>query len=205
SAELALKAPGDAAALREALADCVEESDQVLSMMRTLMDVSAAETGVMKLERDRVELDALARQVVETYELVAEERGVRIVSGLEPATITGDGARLRQLVANLVDNAVKYTRAGGLVEVRTRAVGDHGDHAEIEVRDSGIGIGDEDRARIFERLYRGDRSRSEPGLGLGLSFVKAICEAHGGTVAVESAPDRGSTFTVSLPASGPPG
>ncbi len=202
AAELGLKVPQDAAAAREALADCIEESDRLLSTLRTLMDISAAETGVMRLDRSSIRLDALAREVLDTYEMVAEERGVRIVSGLEPVTVTGDAARLRQLLANLVDNAVKYTPARGTVEVRTHAAEDR---AEIQVHDSGIGIADEDRPHIFERLYRGDRSRAQPGLGLGLSFVKAICEAHGGAVAVESAPDHGSTFTVRLPVSGPPG
>jgi signal transduction histidine kinase len=200
SAELALKSPEDAAALREAVADCVEESDRLLSMLRTLMDVSAAETGVMHLERAPVQLDHVAREVVETYELVADEKGVRIVSSLEPASVIGDAVRLRQLVANLVDNAVKYTDASGLVEIRTRVTEGY---AEIEVRDSGVGIPAEDLPHIYERLYRGDRSRSQPGLGLGLSFVKAISEAHGGAVSVASAPDHGSTFTVRLPVAGP--
>ncbi|HEY3816421.1 MAG TPA: HAMP domain-containing sensor histidine kinase [Polyangiaceae bacterium] len=200
SAELALKSPEDAAALREAVADCVEESDRLLSMLRTLMDVSAAETGVMHLERAPVQLDHVAREVVETYELVADEKGVRIVSSLEPASVIGDAVRLRQLVANLVDNAVKYTDASGLVEIRTRVTEGY---AEIEIRDSGVGIPAEDLPHIYERLYRGDRSRSQPGLGLGLSFVKAISEAHGGAVSVASAPDHGSTFTVRLPVAGP--
>jgi signal transduction histidine kinase len=200
AAELGLKAPEDAAALREALADCVEESDRLLSMLRTLMDISAAETGVMRLDRGSVQLDALAREVLDTYDMIAEERGVRLVTGLEPVRVVGDAARLRQLVANLVDNAIKYTPSGGLVEVLTRAAGEQ---AQIEVRDSGIGIAAEDLPRIFERLYRGDRSRSQPGLGLGLSFVKAICEAHDGTIAVESSPGGGSTFTVHLPMEGP--
>jgi signal transduction histidine kinase len=99
-------------------------------------------------------------------------------------------------VANLVDNAIKYTEPGGLVEIRTRT---SGDHAEIDVKDTGIGIPERDLPHVFERLYRGDRSRSQPGLGLGLSFVKAICEAHGGTVTVESALNEGATFTVRLP------
>ena len=199
-AELALQSPEDTAALREALADSVEETERALSMLRTLMDISAAEAGVMHLDRQSVKLDVVAREVIDTYEVVAEARGVRIVSSLEPVTVTGDGGRLRQLVANLVDNAVKYTPTGGLVEVSTRA---SGDHVEIQVRDTGVGIADHDLPRIFERLYRGDRSRSEPGLGLGLSLVKAICEAHGGTVSVESRPNAGSRFTLRLPVSDP--
>jgi signal transduction histidine kinase len=196
AAELALQSRDDASALRDALGDAVEESERVLTMLRTLMDVSAAETGVMRLERLPVAMDQLVREVVEMYELVAEERGVRVVSHVEPAQVTGDATRLRQLVANLVDNALKYTPAGGLVEVDVRPVGGS---VEILVRDTGMGIADEDKPRIFERLYRGDRSRSEPGLGLGLSFVRAICDAHHGSVRVESRIGTGTEMTVSLP------
>lgn len=196
SAELALQGVGDAAALREALADAVEESDRVLTMLRTLMDISAAETGVMRLERAPVGVDELAREILETYELVAEERGVTLASHLEPARVTGDANRLRQLLANLVDNAVKYTKPGGRVDVSTRVAGGE---VEIVVRDTGAGIAEVDAPRIFDRLYRGDRSRSEPGLGLGLSFVKAICDAHGGRIRVDSEAGRGTTMTVTFP------
>ncbi len=196
SAELALQGAGDAAALREALADAVEESDRVLTMLRTLMDISAAETGVMRLERASVGVDELAREVIETYEMVAEERGVEMAAHLEPARVTGDATRLRQLLANLVDNALKYTKAGGRVEISTRVAGDE---VEIVVRDTGVGIADVDAPRIFDRLYRGDRSRSEPGLGLGLSFVKAICDAHKGRIQVDSLAGRGTTMTVAFP------
>ena len=195
-AELALKGPDDAGALREALADSVEETERVLSMLRTLMDISAAEAGAMRLEQESVDLDALVREVLDTYEVVADQRGVRLVSRLQPARLVGDETRLRQLVANLLDNAVKYTAAGGLVEVRTRT---SERMVSLEVRDTGTGIDDNDLPRIFERLYRGDRSRSQPGLGLGLSFVKAICEAHGGRIHVESSPGEGTTFTLRLP------
>jgi signal transduction histidine kinase len=195
-AELALQKPGDASALREALADSVEESERVLTMLRTLMDISAAETGVMHLERAAVGLDELVREVVETYDLVAEERGVRVVSRLEPTRVLGDPSRLRQLVANLVDNAVKYTQTGGVVEISARPAGES---VELRVTDSGVGIDEKDLPRIFERLYRGDRSRTEPGLGLGLSFVQAIIDAHGGTIRVESVVGNGTTFVATFP------
>ena len=199
-AELALNGPDDPAALRDALADSVEETERVLSMLRILMDISAAETGAMRLEHEPVSLDAVVREVLDTYDLVADERGVRIVSSLEPARLVGDGIRLRQLVANLIDNALKYTPVGGLVEVRTRALERV---VNLEVRDTGEGIDDNDLPHIFERLYRGDRSRPQPGLGLGLSFVKAICEAHGGSVQVRTAPGKGTTFTLRMPKNTP--
>jgi K+-sensing histidine kinase KdpD len=130
----------------------------------------------MRLDRAPVSIDALVRDVVEMCDLVAEERGVRLVSSLVPAQVRGDAVRLTQLVANLVDNAIKYTQPGGLVEITNRP---NDDKVEIRVRDTGMGIDPNDRPRIFDRLYRGDRSRSQPGLGLGLSFVKAICESRG--------------------------
>lgn len=198
AAELALRKPQDAGILREALADSVEESDRVLSMLRALMDISAAESGVMRLERQPVQLEVLARQVIDTYEMVAEERGVKLLSKLQPARVVGDETRLRQLIANLVDNALKYTPTRGLVELGTRQVERSG---EISVRDNGIGISEEDQPRIFERLYRGDRSRSEPGLGLGLSFVKAICDAHRGRIVVVSSVGQGTQVTITLPES----
>jgi signal transduction histidine kinase len=199
SAELALQKKDDAPALREALADSVEASERVLTMLRTLMDISAAETGVMRLERTPVSIDTLVREVLETYQIVAEERGVRLISHLEPTRVLGDANRLRQLLANLVDNAVKYTQAAGLVEISVRAI-EGG--AEIRVRDTGSGIAERDMPRIFDRLYRGDRSRSQPGLGLGLSFVKAICDAHDGAIRVESVVggvNQGTEFVVTLP------
>ncbi len=195
-AELALRSPEEPGGLREALADTVEESDRVLSMLRALMDISAAETGVMRLERKVVQLDTVAREMIESYGMVADERGLRLQSNLLAARVVGDATRLQQLIANLIDNALKYTPSGGVVEVSTRALQGS---VELTVRDNGVGIAGEEQPRIFERLYRGDRSRSQPGLGLGLSFVKAICDAHGGSIRVSSEVGKGTQVTVTLP------
>jgi signal transduction histidine kinase len=197
-AENALQGTDDPAALREALADCLEESDRVTSMLNTLMDISEAETGTMRLVREPVDLTALVRQTAEIYEDVAEEQGVRLAVATGPPLWTeADRNRLRQVVANLIDNAVKYTPRGGRVEVSTTAAGDA---VVVTVADTGPGIPPDEQPRIWDRLYRGDKSRSERGLGLGLSLVKAIVEAHGGRVAVEAAPGRGSRFELRLPA-----
>ena len=110
--------------------------------------------------------------------------------------MNGDRTRLEQVAANLLDNAVKYTPPGGRVEVDVQR---EGADAILRVRDTGPGIPPDELPRIWTRLFRGDSSRAERGLGLGLSLVKAIVEAHGGTVAVESEPGKGSTFIVSLP------
>ncbi len=196
TAELALREV-DPAAHREALADVVEESDRVLTTLRTLTDITEAESGAMRLERRSVALDELAREVVDLYAHVAEEAGVTLRAELaEPVVVNADRVRIAQALANLVDNAVKYTREGGEVVVSARR---EGERAVLTVRDTGIGIEADARGRIWDRLYRADPSRNQRGLGLGLSFVKAIVEAHGGEATVSSAPGRGSRFELRLP------
>jgi signal transduction histidine kinase len=108
-----------------------------------------------------------------------------------------DVPRIRQTFANLLDNAVKYTKEGGQVDVRCRRLGDE---TLVTFRDNGIGISPDDVPKIWDRLYRGDKSRSQRGLGLGLSLVKAFVEAHGGKIEVRSEPGAFSEFTVHLPA-----
>ena len=197
TAEMALADAADLDRYREALADCVEESDRVLVMLNTLMDISEAESGTMQLTREPVSLAAVVARAVELYHEVADAKEVALaVSAANDVVVTGDRTRLEQVAANLIDNAVKYTPAGGRVDVevaRTEGA------ALLRVRDTGLGISADELPHIFDRLFRGDRSRAERGLGLGLSLVKAVVEAHGGTVAVDSEPGRGSTFTVSLP------
>ena len=197
TAEVALGQGADPGAAREALADCVEESERVLNMLNTLMDITEAETGMMKLARERVDLCQLTREVVELYEYVAEEKKLKVNAELPaPCEASVDRIRMRQVFANLLDNAIKYTPEGGTVTVSLRCE----DHQAIAVfRDTGIGIPPEEQDKIWARLYRGDKSRSQRGLGLGLSLVKAVVEAHGGTVTVSSQPERGSEFTVRLP------
>jgi len=196
-AEVALRDVADPQRIREALADTLEESERVLAMLKMLMDISEAENGVMKLDLSSVDLSELARVVLDVYQDVAEEKGVRILTHLaNGVNVKADAIRLRQAVANLIDNAIKYTPAGGQVEVTT-ARAEPG--ALLAVKDTGMGISTEDLPRIWQRLYRADQSRSERGLGLGLSLVKAIVEAHGGQIEVRSELGAGSTFSVRLP------
>jgi len=200
-AERAL-ASNDPAALRDALADCVEESERVVAMLSTLMDISEAETGTMTLRREPTDLADLVRQTLELYEDVAEERGVRIETRTSgDVHIPLDRSRMRQVLANLVDNAVKHTPRAGRIEIAARR---DEDSARVTVSDTGVGIPADELPHIWDRLYRGDKSRAERGLGLGLSLVRAIVEAHGGTVAVSSAPGAGSRFELSLPVTPPP-
>jgi signal transduction histidine kinase len=197
SAERALaKPPGPAD--REAVSDALEEAEKVLLLLNTLMDISEAETGLMRLEKTDVPLAALAAEAAALYELVAEDRKITVSIDV-PAEIRafGDRQRLRQALVNLLDNALKYTPAGGAVTIFAES---HPGATVLAVRDTGPGIPREESSRIWERLYRGDKSRSARGLGLGLSLVKAIAEAHGGRAEVENAPSGGAVFRVFLPA-----
>jgi signal transduction histidine kinase len=196
TAESAL-ATNDPARHREALSDVLEESERVLSMLTTLMDISEAETGTMKLNLSQVELAKLAGEIRDLYEDSAEAAGVTLTANVPAGLIVAaDRDRLRQALANLVDNAIKYTPRDGRVDVEAAA---EQDHVEIRVRDTGVGIADQDLPRIFDRLYRGDQSRTTRGIGLGLSLVRAYVEAQGGSVTVTTSPGKGSTFTIKLP------
>ena len=203
AAEMALAGPPDLDRYREALADCVEEADRVLVMLNTLMDISEAESGAMQLRSEPVRLAEVVGRAVDLYRDVAEAKGVAMSLGEgsripdDDVIVMGDRTRLEQVAANLIDNAVKYTPSGGRVEV---AVGREDGQAVLSVRDTGVGIPPDELPRIWDRLFRGDSSRTERGLGLGLSLVRAIVKAHDGTVEVQSQPGSGSTFTVRLTA-----
>ena len=196
-AEVGVQATPDAAA-REALADCVEEADRVLTMLTALMDITEAESGVMPLNRENVAIAALLDSVMDVYQLIAEDKRISIRMDLETdLTAFVDVVRIRQVFANLVDNALKYTADGGSITISGRM---HAEQVIIEFMDNGMGISRDEQTRIWDRLYRGDKSRSQRGLGLGLSLVKAITQAHQGSVEVESDSSSGSTFIVTLPA-----
>jgi signal transduction histidine kinase len=200
SAELALEADTPESA-RDALADSIEETDRVLTMLNTLMDVTEAENGMMRLNLERCSISSLLAEVADLYELIAEEKSIEIKSHfLSPGYAEVDSNRMRQAFANLVDNAVKYTPAGGLVEIRCET---SGKNVLVTIRDNGMGVPLGEQNRIWDRLYRGDTSRSQRGLGLGLSLVKAVVEAHAGTISLKSEPGKGSEFTVVLAAAKP--
>jgi signal transduction histidine kinase len=184
-------------AAREALADCLEETQRVQATLDTLLDVAEAEAGAMKLRRETITAADMLTEVAELYEFAAEEKGARLEVREAPGVeFEGDRVRLRRALANLVDNALKYLGHGRSVVLSAEMT-----QSEIllRVQDDGLGISPEDLPRIWDRLFRADPSRSAPGMGLGLSLVKAIAEAHDGRAEVESTPGRGSIFLLRLP------
>ena len=196
TAELALSREREPEAYRAALARVVEATEAAQDTLDTVMEVAEAEAG-LAFDLASVSLDDLARDVADLYELVASEKGVALVfEAGDAGVLVGDKRRLRRALANLVDNAVKYTQAGGRVVLAT---GREGAEAWAAVRDTGPGIGADDLPRVWDRLYRAERTRHERGLGLGLGLARAIAEAHGGRIEAASVPGEGATFTLRLP------
>jgi signal transduction histidine kinase len=201
-AESALSGPADAAETRAALVECIEETDRIRTMLNSLLDVSAAENGVLPLQHEPVSVDQLLADAADLYTFVAEEKQVTISVAPETGLLaSGDPTRLRQVLANLVDNAVKYTPDGGRVFLAAKR---DGPRVQITVQDTGPGVPPGEQEKVWGRLFRGDQSRSKRGFGLGLSVVKAVVEAHGGHVHVTNAPEGGAVFTVELPLAGTP-
>ncbi|NCC60111.1 MAG: HAMP domain-containing histidine kinase [Verrucomicrobiae bacterium] len=203
SMETGLQSSGeDIQKIKEALADGMEESDRVLTILKVLMDVSEAEAGMLKLHKSVFNAKVLLLRVMDLYEFVAEDAKIQLkTESLFDMQIHADQTRLGQVLVNLVDNAIKYTEPGGAVSI---GMENTPEHLAFFVADDGIGISPSEQTKIWQRLYRCDTSRSQKGLGLGLCIVRAVVEAHGGTVKLESELGKGSRFTLLLPHSTPP-
>lgn len=161
---------------RESLLDCAEENQRMGELIDYLLAITAAEQGLDENRKRPCELHAILYEVADLYELAAEDKGVQLVTDIDPALrLEADAPGLRQAFANLLDNAIKYTPTGGRVSLSAQAE-DGG--CRVRLQDTGCGIAEQDLPHIFERLYRGDLSRQSPGHGLGLALVKAVMEAH---------------------------
>jgi heavy metal sensor kinase len=181
-------------------ASTIEECDRLLDMINTMLVISKTEAGVNKLDTQKMDIGAVVRDACELFRSPAEDKDLRLVCDAPGNfSISGDIRLIQRMIANLLDNAIKYTPAGGSIEMTVNIVNDA---AAITVKDTGVGISEKDIPRIFERFYRCDPSRSEAGIGLGLSFARAVARAHGGDIKVASTPDQGSTFTVTFPGTG---
>jgi signal transduction histidine kinase len=195
--ELLKRTPGMPESERaEVLQQVRNELDRLTRLVRHLLSLARADSG-QALNLGLVELDALA---VEAHrQTMATANGVTLrIQGIEPVAVTADPDRVKELLLILLENAVRYSEPGGLVSL---AVGRDGPWAKLVVADNGIGIAREDLPHIFDRFWRADsaRSRDRGGTGLGLAIARAIVDAHGGEILVDSTPGRGTTFTVHLP------
>lgn len=182
---------------REAALLINEEAERIRLLVDDLLYLSEIESGTVHLEIEEVDVDGLVEGAVRRLRLAAEDREVDLIPIVGGGTVQADGRRLEQVLANLIDNAVRYTSPGGTVTISARQVADG---ALIEVHNPGEPIPEADRLRVFDRFYQVDRSRS-PGRhrGLGLSIVHELVQAHGGNVSVDSSHERGTTFSVFLP------
>jgi two-component system sensor histidine kinase BaeS len=183
---------------RELMSSLLEEALLLQHVIDDLQDLSAADAGELRLHPQAVDLADLLPAVTDAFAGSADRAGVTLTVRAPSAVVTADPIRLRQAVGNLVTNAIRHTPAGGSVTVSSRT--ESSAHV-IDVDDTGSGLSAAERALVFERFWRAEKSRSRQtgGSGLGLSIVRKLVEAHGGTVSVDSAPGRGATFTVRLP------
>jgi heavy metal sensor kinase len=197
SAEVALSQDRTAEEYCERLADVVESSDGLVTLVNQLLLLAEGEAGPLR-SPSPVALDRVAARVVDMFRGVAEQRGLRLtLDAAGPVVVPGNEGFLRQVVSNLVDNALKFTPEGGSVRV---GIWSDGEEATLRVEDTGLGIPTEDQPHLFERFFRADRARRrEGGSGLGLSICHALVGAHGGSVHIDSAPGRGTAVTVTLP------
>lgn len=197
SAEMMLSSDATVDEWRSLASETIAETERMLEIVNVTLDITEAESGATRLERIELDLADVVGAAVDLFQTVAEDRDISLTADVpRRCPISGDRYRLQRVVANLLDNALKYTDEGGAVRV---TLTDEDTMVRLVVADNGRGISPEDVSRIFERFYRCDRSRGQRGNGLGLSLALAFVRVHGGDIGVESEPGHGSKFTVTLP------
>ena len=186
-------------ALGDQIGSALEETHRMSRIVESLLAISRLDAGEVKMDKTRLDLGDMAASTADEMRLLAQEKSIRIRTHVAIGVpVEGDRTRLQQVIVNLIDNAIKYTQEGGVIDV---SVSREGNTAVLEVSDDGPGIPTHALTHVFERFYRADkaRSRANGGAGLGLSIVKAICAAHNADVKVSSREGRGSCFRVELP------
>jgi signal transduction histidine kinase len=183
--------------MQELAADIIEECDNLLQMIDTMLMISKEESGISEMGKKPVDMSKIIKEAFELFSPIAEEKGIHLLNRVpDQVVITGNFHGLQRMIINLLENAIKYTPAGGSVTISAYV---ENDNIKITLSDTGIGISEEDIPHIFKRLYRCDRSRSQHGFGLGLSLAMAVAHAHRGDISVASRLGKGSAFTVILP------
>lgn len=175
----------------------IEECDRLLGMINAMLDISEAESGLSRPDMTDVDITTIVYNAVGLFQPFAEDRGITMkVNAPDSLHTMSDIRKLQRILANLLDNAIKFTLPGGVIAI---SVSTHDRSIVMIVRDTGIGISEADLGRVFDRFFRAEKSRSKPGNGLGLSLAKAFSTSLGGSIQVASTPGEGSTFTVILP------
>jgi heavy metal sensor kinase len=196
-AETTLKSGIQINEFQEMAATVIDGCDDLIEMVGTMLEIAKADSGVAELDIAAFDFCGIVAEAVDLFAPMAEDKGVAIhwVDPSRPVAVSGDRRRLQRVVANLLDNAVKYTPTGGRVTLtlQTDAAG-----VLVNITDTGMGIDKTDLPHVFERFYRGDKSRSTAGSGLGLSLARAIVRAHGGDITVKCSP-QGTAFQILLP------
>lgn len=201
--DVALNAPRSQQEYQELLCEIVDECSRLATLVNQLLLLAEHDSDERRAEHEVVRLDRIVASSLEMFRGAAEERNLELVSNPNgEVVVSGDPGRLRQVVNNLIDNSLKFTPPGGRVSVLLDRDAPH-DEAVLKVSDSGVDIPPEDLPHVFERFYRGDKSRGREicGNGLGLSICQSIVSGHGGAIRVESTPGAGATFEVRLPLS----
>ncbi len=182
---------------REMAVSTMEECDNLIELINTMMDITEAEAGVSEIMADTFELGGLIREACDIFRPLADQKEILLEADFpEHLAFHGDRRKMQRVVANILENAVKYTPNEGAVSISAREAGKT---VQIDFRDTGIGISEDDLPHVFERFYRCDKSRAGDGIGLGLSLVKAYTESMGGSIRVFARVGRGSTFTLLFP------
>lgn len=185
---------------RLVMENCVEGIDEILSEFKMMTDITEVESGLQNLKKENVDLEDICQDIIDLYEIVADQKAIQIIldshSSNGQVIVHVDRKKIRQALANLIDNAIKYSPAHSVIHISFYK---HNQKAIIKIKDQGIGINSEELPHIWKRLYRGENSRTEKGIGLGLSLVKSIIEVHHGSISVDTTEGAGSCFIISLP------
>lgn len=197
TAESALKETFNESISREAHENAIEESGRILKILENIMDITEADAGIMSLDYKRKDAGEIIYPIYDLYSYIAEDKNITIKIDISEDTVVfGDFGKISQVVANALDNAVKFTPEYGVVEIE--AYEENG-HTIIVIKDSGTGICEDEKEKLFNRLYRGERAAGRKGLGLGLSLVKAVVKSHNGSVSINNKLTKGSIVRIELP------
>ena len=182
---------------RLVLENCIEGIDEILSEFKMMTDITEVESGLQNLKKEEIDLHSICQDIIDLYEIVADQKDIQLdLYTNENLIIKIDRKKIRQALANLIDNAIKYSPKNSKIKISYYK---HNQQAIIRVQDHGIGINADELPHIWKRLYRGENSRTEKGIGLGLSLVKSIVEAHHGHIEVETQIGHGACFIIKLP------